>query len=575
MGTTFGHEVNKVGRTSSRAEMALSGVYEIAKVLAVPVRLDTALASVLNLLSCFLDMSNGIVVLLDAAGEPELVVGPDWSESGMGRLFARLPERVFGEIVATKMPVVLGNLTKDSRFADTDLTGSCQPDRKYAFMGVPIKDRQQVIGTLTMNRDWSNAPPSYGFDEDIRFLTMTATLIGQTVHLHRVLARDRERLLAEQSRREKAIEDQRTVENHPQASGIVGDSRAIRMVLEKVRIVARTASTVLLRGESGTGKELFANAIHELSPRNKAPFIKLNCAALPESVLESELFGHEKGSFTGALAQRKGRFELADGGTLFLDEIGEISAAFQAKLLRVLQEGEFERVGGTRPIKVDVRIIAATNRNLEEAVATGAFRADLYYRIAVVPIHVPPLRDRGSDVFLLAAEFLRGFNRENGTGLSLTRDALEVLSACGFPGNVRELENCMRRTATFAHGNEIKGDDFACRNDVCMSAVLWNGSHATVPPPYVQLSEIPSKPRSAPLPPRPAVSPKPAVPPDRGDVAVEGAVPPADDRSERDRLIDAMETAGWVQAKAARILGLTPRQIGYALRKHEVPIKRF
>ena len=182
-----------------------------------------------------------------------------------------------------------------------------------------------------------------------------------------------------------------------------------------------------LRGESGTGKELFARAIHDLSPRKAKPFVKLNCAALPESVLESELFGHEKGSFTGAVGQRAGRFELANGGTLLLDEIGEISASFQAKLLRILQEGEFERVGGTKTLKVDVRLVCATNKNLEEAVAKGEFRADLYYRINVVPIFLPPLRERPGDIPHLARAFVQRFNAENGRKMSISQSGLDVL----------------------------------------------------------------------------------------------------------------------------------------------------
>ena len=213
-----------------------------------------------------------------------------------------------------------------------------------------------------------------------------------------------------------------------------------------------------------------------LSPRKKGPFVKLNCAALPESVLESELFGHEKGAFTGAIGQRKGRFELADRGTLFLDEIGEISPAFQAKLLRVLQEGEFERVGGMRTLKVDVRLVAATNKNLEDAVARGEFRADLYYRINVVTISVPALRARPEDIFLLAREFLRRFNEEHATQLAWTTSAKNVLEGCYFPGNVRELENCVRRTATLAKGLKIVADDFACRHDECLSSTLWRGN---------------------------------------------------------------------------------------------------
>jgi Nif-specific regulatory protein len=350
--------------------------------------------------------------------------------------------------------------------------------RSFSFVGVPIKDRNDVIGTITIEKHnvgkhQADVDSELSLDEDVRFLAMVANLVGQTVRLQRMVARDRDRLMAESHRLEKQLEVRTAPDRNLPVAGIIGESRAIRTVLEKIRVVARSHLPVLLRGESGTGKELFAQAIHDLSPRKAAPCIKLNCAALPESVLESELFGHEKGAFTGAIAQRKGRFELADRGTIFLDEIGDISGAFQAKLLRVLQEGEFERVGGTRTLKVDVRLIAATNRNLEAAVTSGAFRADLYYRISVVPISLPPLRERREDIPKLATEFLSNFNETHGTSLSLTSEAVKVLCACDFPGNVRELESCVRRTAAFAHGLAIVADDFACRNDSCLSSLLW------------------------------------------------------------------------------------------------------
>jgi Nif-specific regulatory protein len=314
-------------------------------------------------------------------------------------------------------------------------------------------------------------------------------------------------------------------------------------------------------------------------------------------VLESELFGHEKGAFTGAVAMRRGRFELADGGTLFLDEIGEISLAFQAKLLRVLQEGQFERVGGAATLKVNIRLIAATNRNLEEAVINGEFRADLYYRINVVPIILPPLRERPEDIPILAGEFLERFNAEHTASLEFADDALAVLASCSFPGNVRELENCVRRTATLAVGPLICAGDFACQHDECLSALLWNPAmrptgaghvslrlaprgpraglrretpddHEHVPPPSEQPVDEEGLTHGGPLPPTALA---PGCPP---NAACAGA-PCARGKGERERLIEAMDAAGWVQAKAARLLGLTPRQIGYALRRYEIPIKKF
>ena len=449
-------------------------MYEISKLLTTPARLEVTLANVLRLLSSFLDMRHGLIALLDAAGSPDVVVGSVWSEATAKYFFQRLPERAIGRIVVTKMPLVIEHMKQDALFEDFDFSEWGEAEGEYSFIGVPIKDRGKVIGTLTIDREHGEHP-YISLDEDVRLLNMIANLLGQTVRLQRLIVRDRERLMGEQHRLEKTIEHSvADVERTARANGIIGKAPAIRAVLDKLHRVARSHSPVLLRGESGTGKEMFAKSLHELSPRNKGPFVAVNCAALAESVLESELFGHEKGAFTGAVAQRKGRFELADGGTLFLDEIGECTPAFQAKLLRVLQLGEFERVGGTTTIKTDVRLVAATNRNLEEAVAKGAFRADLYYRVSVVPIFLPPLRDRNGDIPLLAREFLQRFNAENDTQLTLTESAYSVLTACYFPGNVRELENCVRRTATLAQGQRIVADDFACHHDECLSATLWN-----------------------------------------------------------------------------------------------------
>jgi Nif-specific regulatory protein len=561
---------SSLGSYATRAEIALHGVYEVSKVLASPARLETTLSNVLGVLSSFMDMHHGIIALLNAEGLPDIAVGTGWSEENAKHHFNRLPERAVGQIVTTKMPVVIENIKKSPLFAGWWEAEWGHTTAVVSFIGVPIKVRDKVIGTITLDRVWDRHA-TFGMDQDVRFLAMIANLVGQTIRLHEVVGRDRERLMSEQRRLEKELSLVGKGERPAGASDIIGESAAIRAVVDKISVVARSHSTVLLRGESGTGKELFARATHDLSPRRDGPFIKVNCAALPESMLESELFGHEKGAFTGALAMRKGRFELADGGTLFLDEIGEISPAFQAKLLRVLQEGEFERVGGMKTIKINVRLVTATNKNLEEAVAKGEFRADLYYRINVVSIMLPPLRARPDDIVPLAREFLRRFNTEHATELSLGPQAAKLLKECGFPGNVRELENCVRRTATLAKHQELVADDFACRHDECLSATLWRGTGA---PELFNILPVESK-RPAP----PAVS-RPAE--------LEPVIDPAscpqveacrslngEPQMEREQLIQAMEATGWVQAKAARLLKLTPRQIGYALRKHNISIKRF
>jgi Nif-specific regulatory protein len=581
------------------SEIALIGVYEISKILTAPTKLETTLASVVNLLSSFLQMRHGTIVLVDDAGVPEVSVDADWSE-GAPEQAHRFPDRAIRQIIATAVPLVVQNIVDHELFDPADLMAlgaDGANGAKVSFIGVPIRAGDRVVGTLTVDRIW-DGDSVFRFDSDVRFLVMIANLIGQTVKLHRVVARDRDRLIEESHRLQKEVaklQPPAASSAKAKISGIIGDSPQIRAVMDKIAIVARSNATMLLRGESGTGKELFARALHEMSPRAAHPFVKVNCAALAESVLESELFGHEKGAFTGAIGLRKGRFELADGGTLFLDEIGEISLAFQAKLLRVLQNGEFERVGGVRTLRADVRLITATNKNLEEAVRKGEFRADLYYRISVVPVLLPPLRDRSSDIPLLAAHFLEQFNEENGRNLAFSKQATQILKSCYFPGNVRELENCVQRTATFATGDTVAAADFACEQDQCLSATLWKGkgtgsdgwssqSHNQATGGLGPLPGAAAEPLRAEVRrPAPPVLPReperlaPSVPPDYSASAedYDAGSSSADDASERARLLDAMEKTGWVQAKAARMMGLTPRQIGYALRKHAIEIKKF
>ncbi len=485
-------------------DIALLGLYEISKILSGASRLDQTLGNVVNVLTGFLDMRLGMIVILDAEGEPEIIATAGWASEAKGKPIETLPHAVLDRLVATATPVVSEDVAQDPMFVRAaDLIAS-RIEGRSSFLGVPIKADERVVGTLSIVRPWDEENAG-GFDADLSFLKMVANLVGQTVRLHRMLAAERKRFLDEQRALEKAL-DQQLAETRiprPKIGGIVGESAQIRKVMDTIAVVAKTNTTVLLRGESGTGKELFARGIHDLSPRKAKAFIKLNCAALPESVLESELFGHEKGAFTGAVAQRAGRFELAHGGTLLLDEIGEISAPFQAKLLRVLQEGEFERVGGNRTLKVDVRLICATNKNLEQAVAKGEFRADLYYRISVIPIFLPPLRDRPGDIALLARAFVDRFNAENGRKLAIASSGMEMLKRCSFPGNVRELENCVRRAATLAHGEVIGREDLSCAVGECLSSQLWTGGcHG----PFDPIAELASGRTIA----APAYAPRPA-----------------------------------------------------------------
>jgi len=321
---------------------------------------------------------------------------------------------------------------------------------------------------------------------------------------------------------------------------IVGQSHSMGLVYEAIRRVSDSQATVLLRGESGTGKELVAKAIHQQGPRAQGPFVRLHCAAVAETLLESELFGHERGAFTGAVEARKGRFELADGGTLFLDEIGDIPPATQVKLLRVLQDKCFERVGGNRLVTVDVRVISATHRDLEAMVQTGAFREDLYYRLNVVPITLPPLREREGDIPLLIEYFLSRFNRENRRQVRLGRELLALMARYHWPGNVRELQNCVERLVVM-----VDPDHEHVRFETIPPSL--RGYFADMR--HVTDSELGRDQRE----------PRQAQPLGASLQAIE-----------RQQLVAALKRVGWIQARAARALGLTPRQVAYKMRKYGI-----
>ena len=566
------------------SETALSGIYEISKIVTSPSSLRVMFNDVVSVMSSSMDIRLATLMLLNKEGDPEIKVAalaePGRELGGEGDV----PMAAVDQIVATSMPLVIENCATHPLFKGWTRPGMPESNPVETFIGVPVRLESKVVGTLAIERV-REGNMEVRIDHDVRFLTMVASLVGQALKLHRVVAEDRERLIFEQHRLAKELSALKTPEAPaPKISGILGTSPALRAVTEQIEQVAKSNAPALIRGETGTGKELFARAIHELSQRKGKPFIAVNCAALPESVIESELFGHEKGAFTGAIATRKGRFELAHGGTIFLDEIGEISLSFQAKLLRILQEGEFERVGGQETLKADFRLVCATNRNLEELVVEEKFRADLYYRISVVPLVLPPLRERPEDIPELAVHFLRRFCEENGRKLAFAPDALDALTKCNFPGNIRELENCVRRTAAMAATDEIHRSDFTCEHRTCLSATLWNGPagrSAVYRAPAAKPARKSEEPHVFPS----------SIPENLGSDPVLGggtlngnATRKEDGRRRRkgdlsqpakDTLVQAMEKTGWVQARAARSLGLTARQIGYALKKHGIKMKQF
>ena len=560
-----------------RSHVELITVYEVCRILRATLDIDRSFRAALNVPAAQLNLPRAIIVMPDEArGELRVHSSVGLSRQQEERGHWQAGEGVIGHVYATGMPVVLPDVAHAPEFIDRTGAFNAPDERMLAFVVVLVKIDNAIVGVLAAQRAVEGGAR---LSDDQRFLTMVATLLAQAASLHFAVRDEHQRLQLETTRLQKALK--REPRGRFALDNVIGESRPMQQVFVEVHQAAPSRATVLLRGESGTGKEAIARAIHYLSPRKDAAFIKVNCAALTETLLESELFGHEKGAFTGAVGERKGRFEMAHGGTLFLDEIGDISPAFQAKLLRVLQEREFERVGGNKSVKVDVRLICATNRDLEEMVQRGEYRADLYYRVNVVSIFLPPLRERRADIPPLVVHFLDRYNKENRRNLKLTPEAMKVLTSFYWPGNVRELGNCIERTATMVQGDAIRDLAFPCKQNRCLTQTLHfvdkadalaavAGLAATGSRAFPQFGDAGAESVVV----RPVVKrigPTEDVVPvgERRPLPVE----PPDD--ERERLIWAMEQCGWVQAEAARLLRVTPRQLGYALSKHLIEVRKF
>ncbi|MDD2335561.1 MAG: sigma 54-interacting transcriptional regulator [Geobacteraceae bacterium] len=360
-----------------------------------------------------------------------------------------LGEGITGKVVETGKAIMLPRISEEPTFLHRTRSLKYGLDQELSFVCVPILRGKKVLGTISAERIYDSMKL---LEQDVELLSTFAAMIAPAVELYLLEHVDKVNLEKENRRLNDALKQKFKPAN------IIGSSKAMLDVYELIRKITNTKTTVLILGESGVGKELVAGAIHYNSTLADGPFVKFNCAALPESIIESELFGHEKGAFTGAVSQRAGRFEDADGGSIFLDEVGELSLAMQAKLLRVLQEKTFERVGGNRPIKVKLRIIAATNRDLVDMVAKGTFREDLYYRLNVFPVIIPPLRDRGSDIITLADHFVARFAKESGKEVKrISTPALNMMMNYHWPGNVRELENFVERAVILSEDEVIHG----------------------------------------------------------------------------------------------------------------------
>lgn len=505
---------------NTKLEKEVRLLNDISKAFAEALDLEETLKLILKSLDTHLKLQRGTITLLDPQSETiNIKVAHGLSKKSRQLGSYRIGEGVTGKVVQTGRAIVVPDISKDSRFLHK--TGSRKPagGKRIAFFCVPVKLEGKTIGALSVDRE---ATKNDDFKANVRLLNIISTLVAQAVKLNKLLQSDKKKLSEENLRLKQELKGRFDIHN------MVGSSNAMQDVYMLIEQVADSNATVLIRGESGTGKDLVAHAIHYNSPRASKPFVKVNCTALPETLLESELFGHEKGAFTGAIERKLGRFERAHGGTIFLDEVGDFPTSLQVKLLRVIQFKEFERLGGIETIQTNVRIIVATHKNLEEEIKEGMFRQDLYYRINVFPIYMPPLRERKDDIMLLADYFLQKLSEENNKEIPrISTPAIEMLTRYHWPGNVRELENCIERAVLL------------CNEDCLRSEHL---------PPSLQMV--------------------------RGDKSIAASsLPEAIANMEKEMIVDALKKCKGQQRKTAKELGITERILGYKIGKYGISPK--
>ncbi|TVR58174.1 MAG: nif-specific transcriptional activator NifA [Spirochaetaceae bacterium] len=500
----------------------LSLLFEISQILDQSMDLKQVIQPVLKAVTAHLGMLRGTITLLNRnTGDIFIEAAFGLSNSQRERGRYKLGEGVTGSVVQSGQPRIISRISDDPSFLNRTGARKGQDTRDISFVCVPIKIGAETIGAFSVDRPFAEDTQ---LQDDVRVLSIVSSLIAQAVKIRQGIMEEKRVLQEENARLKEELRERF------KPSNIIGNSKPMQAVFDLIAQVSKSDATVLVRGESGTGKELVAQAIHYNSHRSTKPFIKVNCAALPETVIESELFGHEKGSFTGAISTRKGRFEIAAGGTIFLDEIGDLSPTTQIKLLRVLQEREFERVGGNETIRTNVRVIAATNRNLERLMETNQFREDLYYRLNVFPIHVPPLRDRKSDILLLADYFIEKYAERNHVGIRrISTPAIDLLVNYHWPGNVRELENCIERAVLLSVDDVI---------------------HSHHLPPSLQSAESTG-------------------------TQINGTLQESLDNLERELLMDALKSTKGNMAKAARLLDVTERVMGLRVKRHGVDPRHF
>jgi Nif-specific regulatory protein len=494
-------------------------LYDITATLASPGSLPKGLQQVLQVLAQRMGMERGTITILNPdTAELQIEVAHGLTAEARKRGRYKLGEGITGRVVESGEPAVVPRVSQEPMFLNRTRSRGHREKDELSFICVPIKINHKTIGALSVDR----LHRDLNLDHDLRILTIIATIIAQAVNNLMLIDREKERLQNENLKLRGQLQERYQVGN------IIGTSSRMRQVFEMIDRVAKSNATILIRGESGTGKEMVASAIHYNSLRANKPFIKVNVAALPETLVESELFGHERGAFTGALQRKQGRFELAQAGTIFLDEIGDLTPTVQLKLLRVIQEREFSRLGGAATLKADVRILAATHRDLEDLVGQGSFREDLYYRLNVFPIYLPPLRERLADIPALAEHFLAKYRVEHGKPVTrLSAPALDLFMQYTWPGNVRELENVIERAV------------LVCDEDTILSVHL---------PPTLQRRSLTEA--------------------GRGLAAQV-------EHLERELITEALRQTRGNQSQAAQILDTSLRILGYKIKQYAIEARGF
>ena len=505
-----------------RKVLELTVLHDVSQLLISHAEPTDVVRPILDILNSNMGMERGTLTLIDTESHELMIeVAHGLTREEMKKGHYKLGEGVTGTVVERGEPMIIPRVGESPLFLDRTGARREIPKNDISFICVPIKIGNYTYGALSVDRIFNS---EISFEEDLKFLTILASNIAQAVKINRMMADEKKRL------REENISLKEKLKERYSKYNIVGRSNKMTEVFHMIEQVCESDATVIIRGESGTGKELVANAIHYNSPKADGPFIKINCAAIPENLIESELFGHEKGAFTGATEKRIGKFELANRGTLFLDEIGTMNLSSQAKFLRVLQEMELERVGGTKTIRVDVRIIAATNKDLETAIRDGSFREDLYYRLNIFPIYLPPLRERKTDILLLADYFMETYAKKYKKDIKrISTPAIDALVRYHWPGNVRELENCIERAVILCSDNVIRGNHL---------------------PITLQTAEISST--------------KPS-----------GSLTTSLETLERDMIIDALKTSRGNRTEAARLLNSSERLIGLRVKKYGIDVSQY